>query len=81
MNDFLTYEIRRLQRLEVKSANALNLVTRTISKLKASNEQIAQSKGRIAEYIAGLESQSQALSSLESKNTRIIENFSRLIEG
>ena len=81
MTDFLSREIRKLQRLEVKSAHALDLVTRTIDRLKASNERIAQSKARIAEYTEELEAQKQAMLALENKNTRIIENFSRLIEG
>ena len=81
MNDFLMRETARLMRLQSKSASALDLVTRTINKLRENNQAIEESKDRIAEYQDCLTAASQELTELQTKNTRIIENFSRLIEG
>ena len=81
MNDFLMRETARLMRLQSKSASALDLVTRTINKLRENNQAIEESKDRIAEYQDCLSAATQELTELQTKNTRIIENFSRLIEG
>ena len=81
MNDFLMRETARLMRLQSKSASALDLVTRTISKLRENNRAIEESKDRIAEYQDCLTAATQELTELQTKNTRIIENFSRLSEG
>lgn len=80
MNDFLKQETTRLQRLQSESQSALDLVTRTINRLKAANEQIGEAQARISSYQADLENQSKSLTALAQKNTRVIENFSRLIE-
>lgn len=81
MNDFLKQETTRLQRLQSESQSALDLVTWTINRLKAANEQIGEAQARISAYQADLDNQSKSLTALSQKNTRIIENFNRLIEG
>ena len=81
MIDFLKQETAKLQRLQSESQSALDLVTRTIDRLKNANEQIGEAQARISAYQADLENQSKSLTALSQKNTRIIANFNRLIEG
>lgn len=74
-------QTKRLSQLQAKSSVALDLVTRTIEDLKHTNEEIAQEQDRIAEVISVLNTQRTDLLGLRDKNTRIIDNFTRLIEG
>lgn len=74
-------QTKRLSQLQAKSSVALDLVTRTIEDLKHTNEEIAQEQDRIAEVISVLNTQRTDLLGLRDKNARIIDNFTRLIEG
>lgn len=58
---------------------AISLVTETISSLGAINERIDERIKEIDEYVDGLMSTKNGLAEAQSKNARIIQNFSALL--
>ena len=80
-NDFLEQKRRQLNMLTTQQNSALSMVNNTITNLQKNNEEIASVIADIEEYRRQLEAEGTQLSSVKDKNTRIIENFKRLIEG
>ena len=80
-NDFLEQKRRQLSMLTTQQNSALSMVNNTITNLQKNNEEIASVIADIEEYRRLLEAEGAQLSSVKDKNTRIIENFKRLIEG
>lgn len=80
-NDFLQKKTIQLQQLQKNSQSALDMVTTTINGLQAANTEIESVVAEIQEYKAGLSLKESELVGVQSKNARIIENFTRLING
>ena len=79
--DFLEQKNKTLNLLAMQQNSALSMVNNTIIMLQNNNEEIAATMADIEEYKARLETKAQELSDIKGKNSRIIENFKRLIEG
>ena len=79
--DFLEQKNKSLSALAMQQNSALSMVNNTITMLQNNNEEIAAMMTDIDEYRSRLESKAKELSDVKDKNTRIIENFKRLIEG
>lgn len=79
--DFLEQKNKTLNLLAMQQNSALSMVNNTIIMLQNNNEEIAATMTDIEEYKARLETKAQELSDIKDKNSRIIENFKRLIEG
>ena len=67
--------------LAMQQSSALSMVNHTISSLQSNNEEIASVISEIEDYRRQLETEQRELTDVKDKNTRIIENFKRLIEG
>ena len=68
-----------LAKLLEASGNAVKILTDTIEVLKSTNEQIEDEKLAIATQIANLKEESDQLSDLRDKNSRIVANFEALL--
>lgn len=79
--DFLEQKNKKLSLLTMQQNSALSMVNNTIIMLQNNNEEIAATMTDIEEYKARLELKARELSDIQDKNSRIIENFKRLIEG
>lgn len=79
--DFLEQKRKQLDMLAMQQSSALNMVNHTISSLQSNNEEIASVISEIEDYRRQLETEQRELTDVKDKNTRIIENFKRLIEG
>lgn len=79
--DFLEQKRKQLNMLAMQQSSALSMVNHTISSLQSNNEEIASVISEIEDYRRQLETEQQELTDVKDKNTRIIENFKRLIEG
>ena len=79
--DFLEQKNKKLSLLTMQQNSALSMVNNTIIMLQDNNEEIAATMTDIEEYKARLELKARELSDIQDKNSRIIENFKRLIEG
>lgn len=78
--DFLIKKSAELAQLQAASQSALDVVTTTIDGLRTANDRISAVVAEIQEYKAGLSAKENELVDVQNKNSRIIENFSRLIE-
>lgn len=79
--DFLQTKTEQLQALRDSSTAAVDMVTATIDCLQATNTEIECVVNEIRDYKAGLEVKEHELVGVQEKNTRIIQNFRKLIEG
>lgn len=79
--DFLEQKRKQLNMLAMQQSSALSMVNHTISSLQSNNEEIASVISEIEDYRRQLETEQRELTDVKDKNTRIIENFKRLIEG
>lgn len=79
--DFLEQKRKQLDMLAMQQNSALSMVHHTISSLQSNNEEIASVISEIEDYRRQLETEQKELTDVKDKNTRIIENFKRLIEG
>lgn len=68
-----------LTKLLETSGAAVKILTDTIDVLKSTNEQIENEKLAIADKIANLQEESDQLSDLRDKNSRIVANFEALL--
>lgn len=68
-----------LTKLLETSGAAVKILTDTIDVLKSTNEQIENEKLAIATKIANLQEESDQLSDLRDKNSRIVANFEALL--
>ena len=80
MKDFLCAKSKHLSKMQAKSQAAIDMVTRTISRLRAANELMACDRDEMASYAAEIAAKQSELADAMAKNNRIIDNFSRLIE-
>lgn len=81
MKNILKAEAKKQERLQDRSASAIDMVTRIINELDEINSAIDQERSRIQGLVAGLNERDAALLQLSSRNAGIIKNFTRLIEG
>lgn len=81
MKDFLSKKSKHLSKMQAKSQTAIDMVTRTIAKLRAANEMMACDRDEMTAYAADIAAKQVELADAMAKNDRIIENFSRLIEA
>ena len=79
--DFLEQKHKQLNMLAMQQSSALSMVNHTILSLENNNEEIASVISEIEDYRRQLETEQKELTDVKDKNTRIIENFKRLIEG
>lgn len=78
--DVLTAKRERLAVHTAQFESAVSLVTSTIDKLRAINEEINGEIQQIEDYQAELSMTRQNLDEAKGKNDRIIKNFSALLE-
>lgn len=78
--DYLSQKTNKLARLQSASANAVNIVTLTVSNLEMTNDEIDRTIAEIEDYKAGLEDKQNGLCEMKEKNLRIVQNFKKLIE-
>ena len=70
----------KLATLQAKSAQALDVVTSTISSLERINEDICNTIDEIEETKRDLENTAAGFTTTKSRNERIIERFKAMIE-
>ena len=70
----------KLSNLQAKSAQALDVVTNTISSLERINEDICNTIDEIEETKRDLENTAAGFTTTKSRNERIIERFKAMIE-
>ena len=78
---FQVVRTKTLSKLQARSAAAIDLVTRTIERLKDTNAAISDEVANTQSAIEHLHEHETELRVLSAKNTNIINNFTRLIEG
>lgn len=77
--DVIAEKQEKLEALELKAADALDIVTRTINGLEETNREIDSTISEIKEYIGRLTATQSALYQNKTRNDTIIANFSRLV--
>lgn len=70
----------KLSNLQAKSAQALDVVTNTISSLERINEDICNTIDEIEEAKRDLENTAAGFNTTKSRNERIIERFKAMID-
>lgn len=78
-HDILREKQQEVERLAQQADDAVELVTRTISRLELINQQIDDAMGEIDTYAADLAKTREAMSKQRQGNAAIISNFAKLL--
>lgn len=78
--DFIEQKTSRLYALQDESKDALDLVNRTITRLKNANQETLDTITEIDNYCASLQNVRDNLNKNYTHNATIISNFSKLID-
>lgn len=78
-HDILREKQQEVERLGQQADDAVELVTRTISRLELINQQIDDAMGEIDAYTADLAKTREAMSKQRQGNAAIISNFTKLL--
>lgn len=78
--DFIESKVSKLYALQDESHDALDLVNRTITRLKAANQETLDTISEIDDYCAKLQDVRGNLNKNYNHNAAIITNFSKLID-
>jgi FtsZ-binding cell division protein ZapB len=70
----------KLELLNERSQNAINLVVATIEQLKGTNQSIDDEYHKNSETIASIENTNRSLNELKRSNEKIISNFENLLK-
>lgn len=79
-HDILREKQLEIERLERQADDAVELVTRTISRLELINQQIDDDMTEIDTYMADLAKTRDTMSTQRQNNAAIISNFSKLLD-
>lgn len=79
-HDILREKQQEIDRLERQADDAVELVTRTISRLELINQQIDDGMTEIDTYMADLAKTRDTMSVQRQNNAAIISNFSKLLD-
>ena len=78
--DIISEKQNKLVALTVQAESAIDLVTRTISSLELTNQEIDDTMAEIDGYIAKLNETRSKLDRNHSRNEAVIKNFTKLID-
>lgn len=78
--DILREKQQEIDRLERQADDAVELVTRTISRLELINQQIDDGMAEIDTYMSDLAKTRDTMSTQRQNNAVIISNFSKLLD-
>lgn len=79
-HDILREKQQEIDRLERQADDAVEIVTRTISRLELINQQIDDGMTEIDTYMADLAKTRDTMSTQRQNNAAIISNFSKLLD-
>jgi uncharacterized protein YigA (DUF484 family) len=78
--DFIERQVSKLNALQNESNDAVDLVNRTITRLKHANQEALDTIASIDEYCANLQNVRDNLNKNCAHNMAIISNFSKLLD-
>lgn len=78
--DIISEKQNKLAALQAQAEDAIDLVTKTISSLELTNQEIDDTMAEIDGYIAKLNETRSELDRNHNRNAAVIKNFTKLIE-
>jgi prefoldin subunit 5 len=79
VRDFLNDKVKNLDEYTAQAEDAVDMVSKTITRLECINARIDETVTEINTYISGLDSVRQQLGKDHKHNAAIISNFSKLL--